>query len=165
MIDIRTEQPDDITAIADVNRKAFGQEHESRIVDALRQHGAVDLSLVALWDGAVVGHIMFSPATVGPVVGAALAPMAVLPAFQRRGIGSLLVEQGLERLRTRGCPFVVVIGHPAFYPRFGFRPAAECGLTCEWDVPAEAFMVIVLNSAVTSRLQGGVVFRPEFSDA
>ncbi len=123
------------------------------------------MSLVAVADGAVVGHIMFSPLTVGRVVGAALGPMAVLPAYQRQGIGSQLVERGVERLRSSGCPFIVVIGHPAFYPRFGFQPAGGYGLTCEWDVPAEAFMVTVLNPEVSGRLAGLAQYRPEFSTA
>src|SRR2546422_1005374 len=135
-----------------VNRQAFDQEQEGRIVDALREHGGALLSLVAVADGAVVGHIMFSPLSVGAVVGAALGPMAVLPAYQHQGIGSQLVERGVERLRGSGCPFIVVIGHPEFYPRFGFQSAAACGLTCEWDVPAEAFMVTVLNPEVRSKL-------------
>ena len=111
----------------------------------------------------IVGHIMFSPLTVGSVVGAALGPMAVIPAHQRRGVGSQLVTHGVERLRDRGCPFIVVIGHPEFYPRFGFRSAAAQGLTCEWDVPAEAFMVNILNPQVGSSLRGHAQFREEFS--
>jgi putative acetyltransferase len=162
-MEIRDEQPGDVDAVREVNGQAFGQDQEGRIVDALRSHGAVLLSLVAVSEGAVVGHILFSPLTVGPVVGAALGPMAVLPVHQRHGIGSRLVERGLERLRAAGCPFVAVIGHPAFYPRFGFRPAAGQGLTCDWPVPPEAFMVAVLDPDVTDRLAGRAAFRPEFS--
>jgi putative acetyltransferase len=107
---------------------------------------------------------MFSPLTVGSVVGAGLGPMAVLPAYQRQGIGSQLVERGLERLREAGCPFVVVIGHPTFYPRFGFRAAGGCGLTCEWDIPADAFMVNVLKPEFTGSLAGLAKYREEFSN-
>jgi putative acetyltransferase len=89
--------------------------------------------------------------------------MAVAPAYQRQGIGSQLVAQGLERLRELGCPFVVVIGHPEFYPRFGFRPASVFGLTCDWEVPAEAFMVNVLNPELGGRLRGRAQYRAEFS--
>jgi len=123
VIEIRDEQPGDVGAVWEVNRQAFDQEQEGRIIDALREHGGALLSLVAIADGAVVGHIMFSPLTVGLVVGAALGPMAVLPAYQRQGIGSRLVERGVERLRSDGSPFIVVIGHPEFYPRFGFESA------------------------------------------
>jgi putative acetyltransferase len=163
MIEIRDEQPDDVGAVREVNRQAFDQEQEGRIVDALREHGGALLSLVAMADGGVVGHIMFSPLTVGLVVGAALGPMAVLPAYQRQGVGSRLVERGIERLRHSGCPFVVVIGHPEFYPRFGFRPAGAYGLTCEWDVPAAPFMVTILDPAVSGLLAGRAEYRTEFS--
>jgi putative acetyltransferase len=162
LIEIRDEQPGDVAAVREVNRQAFAQELEGRIVDALRDHGGVLLSLVAVADRAIVGHIMFSPLTVGSIEGAALGPMAVLPAYQRRGIGSQLVERGIERLRASGCPFIVVIGHPEFYPRFGFRSAAAYGLRCEWDVPAEAFMLTILNPEVGDRLKGLAQYRAEF---
>jgi putative acetyltransferase len=161
---IRDEQAGDIDAVREVNRQAFDQEREGRIVDALREHGAALLSLVATSGAGVVGHIMFSPVTIGTLVGAALGPMAVLPAHQRQGIGSQLVAGGLERLRARACPFVVVIGHPDFYPRFGFHAASRYGLTCEWDVPPDVFMVAILNPEYTHQLNGRrAEFRHEFS--
>lgn len=163
VIEIREEQPSDIDAVRELNRQAFDQDQEGRIVDAIRDAGVVTLALVAISDGAVVGHILFSPLTVGAEVGAALGPMAVRPAYQHHGIGTQLVAQGLERLRERGCPFVVVIGHPEFYPRFGFTPAAAWGLTCEWEVPAEVFMVNILNAEVGGRLHGRAQYRAEFS--
>ena len=163
MIEIRDESPRDVDTVRDVTRQAFGQDHEGRIVDALRQNDGILLSLVAEVDGAVVGHILFSPLRVGTMQGAALGPMAVAPGQQRRGIGSQLVERGLDRLRAKGCPFVVVIGHPDFYPRFGFEPARSYGLTCEWDVPADAFMVAILDPNVPPNLAGRVVYRSEFS--
>jgi len=163
VIEIREEQPGDVDAVREVNRQAFEQEQEGRIVDALRERGAAILSLVAVADGVVVGHIIFSPLTVGPVVGAALGPMAVVPAHQRQGIGGRLVTRGVERLRERGCPFIVVIGHPEYYPRFGFRSAGAQGLTCEWDVPAEAFMVNILNRQAGGSLRGRARYREEFS--
>jgi putative acetyltransferase len=163
LIEIRDEQPGDIDAIREVNRQAFNQEQEGRIVDALREQGGVLLSLVAVSNGLVVGHVMFSPLTVGPAIGAGLGPMAVLPAHQRQGIGTQLVERGLARLKDSGCPFVVVVGHPAFYPRFGFQAAAGYGLTCEFDVPADVFMVAVLEPELTRNLTGLAKYRPEFS--
>jgi putative acetyltransferase len=162
-IEVRDEKPDDVAAIREVNRQAFDQDLEGRIVDALRANGAATLSLVAVDGGAVVGHIMFSSLSVGTVAGVGLGPMAVLPSHQRQGIGSRLVEAGLERLRNAGYPFVVVLGHPSFYPRFGFEPAAAHGVTCEWDVPSEAFMVNILNPAVSGNLRGGAQYRAEFS--
>jgi putative acetyltransferase len=163
---IRDEQPSDVDGIRDVNRSAFGQEQEGRIVDALRANGAALLSLVAVGGEnaeRIVGHIMFSAARVGDVSGAALGPMAVAPEYQRQGIGARLVETGCERLARAGIPFIVVVGHPAFYPRFGFRPASAFGLTCEWSVPDEVFMALVLDAAAMRGRAGGAVFRPEFS--
>jgi len=163
MIEIRDEQPGDVAAIREVNRLAFSQDEEGRIVDALRANGGTTLSLVAIDDDLVVGHILFSPLFVGAVQGAGLGPMAVVPSHQRQRIGSRLVEAGIERLRSTNCPFIVVIGHPEFYPRFGFRPSGTYRLTCEWDVPAEAFMVKVLNPEAGDRLQGMAQYRAEFS--
>jgi putative acetyltransferase len=163
LIEIREEQPADVAAIRHVNRQAFDQEQEGRIVDALRERGAVLLSLVAVANGAVVGHILFSPASIGTVQGAALGPMAVTPTHQRQGIGSQLVSRGLEHLRARGCPAVVVIGYPEFYPRFGFESATVYALTCDWDLPAGVFMVKVLNPAAAGRVQGHVAYPAEFA--
>ena len=163
MIEIRTEESGDITAIRDVNRRAFGQQQEGNIVDALRANGAAILSLVAVLDGRVVGHIMYSPLIVGSVVGAALGPMAVLPEEQSRGIGTRLVETGNERLARDPCPCIAVLGHPTFYPRFGFRPASTYRIRCEWDVPDEVFMVLVLDAAKMSGVTGTAQSRREFS--
>jgi putative acetyltransferase len=163
MIEIRDEQPGDIAAIREVNRQAFGQDDEGRIVDSLRDNGAATLSLVAADGGVVVGHIMFSPLSIGQATGVGLGPMAVAPSHQRQGIGSRLVQAGIERLRTSGCPFVVVIGHADFYPRFGFQPAAAHGVTCEWDVPPEVFMVNILDQRVVGNLHGIAQYRSEFS--
>lgn len=92
-----------------------------------------------------------------------LGPMAVAPAFQRRGIGSLLVRAGLQECASRGCDAVVVLGHPEFYPRFRFRPASAFQLRCEFDVPDEAFMALELRPGSIAR--GGLVrYRPEFHD-
>jgi len=162
-IEIRDEQPGDIRAIQEVNRRAFGQEEEGNIVDALRHNNGVLVSLVATSGGRVVGHILYSPVVVGAVQGAALGPMAVHPDHQRQGIGSELVKAGNARITEAGCPFIVVVGHPDFYPRFGFTSARPLGITCEWDVPDEVFMVTVLDDMMTSRLSGPARFRPEFS--
>lgn len=121
MIEIREEQPGDIRAIREVNRLAFGQDLEGKIVDALRSNGAVLLSLVAVQEGRVVGHIVYSPSSMGELAGAALGPMAVLPQHQRQRIGSRLVEAGNQKLKDSGCPFIVVLGHANYYPRFGFK--------------------------------------------
>jgi putative acetyltransferase len=159
---VRDERPEDLAAIRAVNDAAFDQPLEGRIVDALRAHGAVRLSLVAEVDGHVVGHILFSPVRSAGAEGLGLGPMAVAPDQQRRGVGAALIDAGLARLRAAGCPFVVVLGHDGYYTRFGFVPASRHGLRCEWDVPDEAFMVHVLDPAATAAAAGLVRYRPEF---
>jgi putative acetyltransferase len=163
MIEIREELPQDAADIRDVNKRAFGQDQEGNIVDALRSNGAASLSLVATIDGRVVGHIMFSPIAVGSEVGAALGPMAVLPEHQRLGLGSKLIEAGIQKLKDAGWPFIIVLGHAEYYPRFGFRPASAFGVKCEWDVPDEAFMLLVLDEAKMRRVVGLAIYRHEFS--
>ena len=161
-IAVREEGPDDLTAIREVNDRAFDQPLEGRIVDALRAHGAVRLSLVAEVERRVVGHILFSPVTSAGADGLGLGPMAVTPEQQRRGVGAALIDAGLARLRAAGCSFVVVLGHHEYYTRFGFVPASRYGLRCEWDVPDESFMVHVLDPAATAAAAGQIRYRPEF---
>ena len=109
-IQIREENAGDIAAIHALNREAFGQEQEANIVDALRQNDGARLSLVAVLDGQVVGHILYSPIAIDDKLeGAALGPMAVLPRFQRQGIGTRLVQAGNERLKREGCPYIIVL--------------------------------------------------------
>lgn len=164
MIEIREERPEDVAAIRNVNRRAFNQNQESNIVDALRSNGAALLSLVATLNGHVVGHIMYSPITIGnEVTGAALGPMAVLPEHQRQGIGSNLIEAGNQKLKSAGQPFIIVIGHADYYPRFGFQPASTHGITCEWEVPDEVFMLLILDQAKMQGVSGPAKYRHEFS--
>ena len=163
LIEIREELPADITAIRQVNSRAFEQDQEGNIVEALRLNGAALLSLVAILNGQVVGHIMYSPSSVGSLSGAALGPMAVLPEHQRQGIGSQLIEAGNRKLKEAGCPFIVVVGHADYYPRFGFRPASNHGIRCEWDVPDNVFMVLVLNQTKMQSVSGLAKYRHEFS--
>ncbi len=168
MTTIRPEQPDDYAAIDEVNRLAFGQEAEGRLVATLREADDFDpaLSLVAVRDDRVVGHILFSPIAIetegGDVPAIALAPMAVLPDYQRRGIGSELVREGLEACRRQGHRVVVVLGHPAFYPRFGFTPAIGNGIRCPFDVPDEAFMAMALTPGGLDGIKGVVRYPPAF---
>jgi len=163
VIEIRQEAPCDIPAIREVNRRAFGQDHEGNIIDALRTNRAALLSLVASMTGQVVGHIMYSPATVGTLNGAALGPVAVLPDHQRRGIGSRLIKTGNRMLKNSACPFIVVLGHAAYYPRFGFVPASSRGIMCEWEVPHDVFMLLVLDEAKMQGVSGLAKYRHEFS--
>ena len=132
--------PIDLPAIRDVNRLAFGGEDEARLVDALRDGVYVKVSLVAEEDGQVVGHILFSDLPIvtpgGTVEALALAPLAVLPSHQRRGIGSMLVGEGLRACRDAGHRIVVVLGHPEFYPRFGFSAKLAERLRSPFSGPA-----------------------------
>lgn len=164
-VQIREELDTDIAAIRELNSRAFGQSLEADIVDALRSHGAVLLSLVATIDERIVGHILYSPASIGDLAGAGLGPMAVLPGFQRRGIGSALVAEGSRRMKQAGWPFVVVLGHAEFYPRFGFTRASAHGISSEWDVPDEVFMLSILDPPRMSGVSGQVRYRPEFATA
>lgn len=170
MIKVRPEQPQDISAIRSVNEQAFERRKEADLVDALREGCPDTLSLVAVLDGRVVGHIMFSPVTVDgtapPVQGMGLGPIAVLPEHQRQGIGSRMIEESVDRLRQRSYPFVLLVGHASYYPRFGFERASQHGLVCQWDgVPDEAFMVLILDESAMARVSGVARFREEFDRA
>lgn len=169
MICIREERPEDIDAIREVNAEAFGQPLEANIVDNLRQNCDDLLSLVAVKQNKVVGHILFSPATIekedGTIQGMSLAPMAVLPECQLQGIGSALIRTGVGELKRRRCPFVIVLGHPQYYPRFGFESASRYGVRSEWQASNEAFMILVLNESEMRGIAGVARYRPEFAQA
>ena len=162
LVQTRDEAPEDANAIRDVNRRAFGQDEESNIVDAIRSNQAILLSLVAMLDGQVVGHILYSPASIGNATGAALGPVAVVPEYQRQGIGSKLIEAGNRKLKDQGCPFIIVLGHPTYYPRFGFKPAAASGIQCQWKVPDDVFMLLILDENRMAGVTGLARYRPEF---
>ena len=157
-------------AVRIVNDRAFGTPEEGNIVEKLRNACLETLSLVAVSDERIVGHIFFSPVTVGPedqqVLGMGLAPMAVLPEFQRKGIGSLLVVEGIRRIKETDCPFIIVVGHSDYYPRFGFERASTYGLRCQWEgVPDEAFMILWLNRSMVECVSGVARYRHEFDEA
>lgn len=162
---IRREEARDVDAVRIVNERAFGKPDEARIVDALR--GLADaISLVAVADNQAVGHILFTPVSIDQadarLSATGLAPLAVLPEFQRRGIGSALVKAGLDACRVAGYDLAVVLGHPGFYPRFGFVVAADHDLSCAYSAPREAFMAIELKPGSLARVRGLVRYRPEF---
>lgn len=163
LIEIRRERSGDIPVIRDLNKRAFEQDQEANIVDALRSNGAASLSLVATLHDRVVGHIMYSPVEVGQLTGAGLGPLSVLPEHQRQGVGSRLIETGNWQLKDAGCPFIVVVGHAHYYPRFGFRPARPLGITCEWEVPDNAFLLMVMDPEQMRGVAGMAKYRHEFS--
>ncbi len=166
MVAIRREIPEDIDYIRYVNEQAFGQKEEAEIVDKLRNRSAVTLSLVAVQGDQIVGHILFSPVTIeserASFEAIALAPMAVLPTYQRKGIGSQLVRAGLEECRRLGHEIVVVLGHAECYPRFGFVLAKPKGIDCEFEAPEEAWMILELLEGALAGRRGTVKFQPEF---
>ena len=161
---VRVEAPADIPHVHTVNRAAFESSTEATLVDALRMQPDV-ISLVAEEDGHIVGHIMFSPVRLtgaDDLRAMALAPMAVAPARQRAGIGAALVRDGLARCRQQGVDALFVVGHPDYYPRFGFTPASGFGITCEFDVPDEAFMAVELAPGALRGRTGRVFFNEAF---
>ena len=166
---IRREQPQDISEIREVNIRAFGQEQEASVVDKLRENCNSVLSLVALTDGHVVGHILFGPAVIegehGKLVGTGLAPLAVLPEYQRKGIGTELLQTAIARIKKGGCPYIIVIGHPEYYARFGFEKAGRFGISSEWDVPDEAFMILMLDRKAMNSITGVAGYREEWAEA
>jgi putative acetyltransferase len=163
---IRAETAADYAAIAEVTAAAFGQPDEADLVEAIRASDEYvpELTLVAEEDGRIVGHVMFSySALEGSDTGLLqLSPLSVAPERQGSGIGSALTREALRLADERGEPLVLVLGHPSYYPRFGFRPASSLGLEApnpEW--PDEAFMAVPLT-AYDPALRGRVSFAPPF---
>lgn len=173
---IRKETAADIQAINQLNQEVFGQAGEAKLVDVLRHNCRDCVSLVAIDadcapddPARIVGHILFSPVSVqgsGPSArGMGLGPMAVLPSAQRKGVGAQLVKEGVATLNEEGWPFVILVGHPDYYPRFGFEPASRYKLYGPWPgLPDEAFMVRVLDPVSMAGVSGKVHCRPEFGD-
>ena len=166
MITIRAETLADRRAVRRVNELAFGGPGEAALVDALREEARPHISLVAVLDRRVVGHIFFSPITIESAESVsnamALGPMAVLPERQGQGIGSQLVREGLKECRQAGQEVVFVLGHAHYYPRFGFAPASAQGLRCLYPVPDEVFMVAELRAGALAGRRGIVRYHPAF---
>ncbi len=167
-VEIRPETEADRAAVFDLNVEAFPSPAEAKLVNALRDSAEPYISLVATNGRDIVGHVMFTPITLDArselkLMG--LAPMAVSPALQRSGIGTLLVNAGLERCRELGIGAIVVLGHAQYYPRFGFRPASAWGIECEYDVPDEVFMLLELQPGYLKKCKGTIRYHAAFADA
>jgi putative acetyltransferase len=160
---IHPERPGDAVAIHAVHAASFPTDLEARLVDLLRNAGRLLVSLVAKVGGTVVGHIAFSPVTAASgAVGVGLAPLAVTELHRRQGIAAELVQRGLEACRAAGFGWAVVLGEPAYYSRFGFRPAAEFGLSDEYSGDT-AFQVVELLPGAAPVAAGLVRYAPEFA--
>jgi len=155
---------DERAAIRTAHEAAFGGSDEADLVDRLRGDDHALLSLVAELESGIIGHIMFSRMWIntssGIVPAVALAPVAVLPAHQRKGIGTLLIRHGLELLQGQGESIIIVVGHPEYYPRFGF--SADRAKALESPFPREAFMAMELQRSALDGIQGTVVYPPAF---
>lgn len=154
----------ELPAIRAVNEAAFGEVGEADLVEQLREHGSVLASLLAEFEAAIIGHVLFSRMHIdtasGMVPAVALAPVAVLPEHQRNGIGQRLITHGLELLRTRSERIVIVLGHPSYYPRFGF--STDKAALLEAPFPREAFMAMELVHGALVGVQGKVIYPPPF---
>ena len=164
---IRAEDERDYDDVRAVNTAAFDTPLEANLVEALRSRARPIVSLIAIDGSDLVGHVMFSPVSLSghPYLNLmGLAPMAVIPSHQGNGIGSALVRAGLEQCRQLGSGAVVVLGHPHYYPRFGFAPAARSGIGCEYDVPEDVFMVLELQPRFLEGRSGIITYHPAFSE-
>jgi len=165
---IRLERPGDADAIFEVNRQAFGQDGEARLVDALRAEGdyTYNLSLVAVSGIRIIGHILFSPVAIvsetAETAALALAPLAVHQDFQCLGVGLALVQEGLEECRRLGHRIVIVVGHPAYYPKFGFVAARDFGIRAPFPCPDDVFMALPLCGGALDGISGTVRYPPAF---
>lgn len=165
MIDLRHERPGDEAAIRSLNLAAFEGSEEAELVDRLRTACSDYMSFVAVDGGSIVGHILFTPVTLPGAApgGMGLAPMAVSPSRQREGIGSMMVRYAVEQLHSSGYPYLVVLGHAEYYPRFGFERASKWAIRSQWQgIPDEAFMVRVLRDGALPDQGGELRYRPEF---
>ena len=164
MIISRCETPEDIESIREVNRPAFGGEDEARLVELLRDRGFARLSLVAILDDQVVGHILFGDLPIethrGPIHALSLAPLAVLPSYRRRGIGSMLAQKGFQTAEHSGHRIVIVLGHPAFYERFGFSAQLAKLLRSPYSGPN--LMALQREAGALDGVVGDVRYPPPF---
>jgi putative acetyltransferase len=168
-ISIRPEQPADIQEIYDLNKLVFGQDNEAKLVDHVRQGANFipQLSLVALLDNELIGHILFSRITIANgdyrYLSLGLTSMIVHPSFQKRGIGSKLITHGLRKATELDFTDVFVFGHEFYFPKFGFVPAARWNIRPPFDAPPEVFMALELIPNALLNVSGIVEFPVEIS--
>ncbi len=165
---IRPEQIADYEQIAEVNRLAFGRDDEVRLIERLRNAPEYHpgLSLVAVDGNQIIGHILFSFVTIdadtGRTPALALAPLAVIPNRQYQGVGTALVEQGIQACYKLGHRIIIVLGHAEYYPRLGFQKASKFAIACPFTVPDETFMVLGLGTGALKDVKGTVVYPEPF---
>ena len=164
-LNITKEKQNEIQQIWEVNSQAFETNSEADLVNRLRDCGVDFISLVAKQENEIVGHILFTEATLenSDVKIAGLAPMAVKPEFQNSRIGSALINHGLEECKSNGYSAVIVLGHPNYYPKFGFVPSVKFGIKSEYNVPDEVFMIKELIPNSLKDLNGIVKYHDEFN--
>ena len=166
MPEIRLELPSDADGIRALNRLAFKGEAEAKLVDLLRERGRNIVSLVAVDGEQVSGQVLFTEVMVEPAApyrGIGLAPLAVLPSHQNHGIGTELGHKGLAFCRDLGYDFAVVLGHPDYYPRFGFKKASDFGLGNDYNED-DPFMALEFKPGVLGSFRGVVHYAPEFAE-
>ncbi|MCQ1058171.1 N-acetyltransferase [Photobacterium sp. ZSDE20] len=163
---IRSEAPADIMPIDFLLKSVFETEAEAALVMRLRENGKRTLSLVACNDdGELVGYMCFSPVMLDGEDHhwQGLAPMAIKPEYQRQGIGQAMIEEAKQTLAELGYPVIVVLGHPDYYPKAGFAPAASKGIQCPWPVPEEVFMVLEAVPGAMDGKTGMISYSEEFN--
>lgn len=166
--EIREEIKQDYDAVYSVNALAFKQDNEARLVNALRESAAFipALSLVAVTDEHISGHLLFTKIVIkndsASYESLALAPVAVHPDHQLKGIGSMLIRAGLQKARDLGYDSVIVLGHEHYYPKFGFLPAEGWQIKAPFDVPSAAFMALELKPGCLAGVNGTVEYAKEF---
>jgi putative acetyltransferase len=164
---IRLEEAADCDAVYRVNVAAFPSASEAILVNALRAQAHPVISLIAEEAGNIIGHILFSPVTLSRnshIQAMGLAPMAVIPDRQNQGVGSELVLTGLEHCKKLGASAVVVLGHPEYYPRFGFLPSSRYGMDSDYQAPQEMFMALELEPGVLGKNAGRAKYHAAFED-
>ncbi len=175
-INIRKEHPSDFSFVSELIRKAFASleisnHNEDKLVENLRKSAGFtdELSLIAEVDGRIAGHILFSPVRIENGLQSfkslVLAPVSVLPEFQKQGIGGALITEGHKKAAECGFSSVILLGHPQYYPRFGYKPASTWGIKTHYNLPSDdVFMAVELTEHALKNVSGMVIFPPEFDE-